>query len=230
MTISDEIRTKLLERGASIVGFGDLSEIPEENRRGYKYGIIIGVALNKEIILNISDGPTIEYFNEYNRINVLLNELGEFAEDLLKQKGFDAFAKTLKVVKIDDSTSRTELPHKTAATRAGIGWISKSALLVTEEFGSAIRISSILTNAELEVGIPINASRCGDCSICKASCPAGAISGKLWDVKKDRDEFYNSFDCRKTARERSGKVGINQSLCGLCILHCPWTQRYLNNA
>lgn len=132
-----------------------------------------------------------------------------------------------QVVQIDENTRRTELPHKTVATRAGIGWIGKSALLVTEEYGSAIRLTSILTNATLEVGRPVNISRCGDCQICKNACPAGAISGVAWEVNKDRDEFYNAFDCRRTARERSGKVGIDESLCGLCILECPWTQQYL---
>lgn len=227
MTICEEIRSKLLEKGASIVGYGDLSAIPKKDRMGYQYGIIIGVALNTEIILGIKNGPTLEYYEEYKRINILLNELGEFTESLLKEKGFEALAKTQRVVEIDENTRRTELPHKTVATRAGIGWIGKSALLVTEEYGSAIRISSVLTNAELEVGTLIDNSKCGDCSICKNVCPAGAISGDIWEVNKDRDEFYNAFDCRKTARERSGKIGINESLCGLCILECPWTQRYL---
>jgi epoxyqueuosine reductase len=227
MTISEEIREKLLGKGASIVGYADLSAIPEKDRKGYRYGIIIGIALNPEIILGIKNGPTIEYYEEYKRINTLLNKLDEFTEGLIKGKGFEALAKTQKVVEIDENSRRTELPHKTVATRAGIGWIGKCALLVTKEYGSAIKISSVLTNAELEVGIPINNSGCGDCSICKNICPAGAVSGEIWEVNKDRDEFYNAFDCRKTARERSGRIGLNESLCGLCILACPWTQRYL---
>ena len=48
------------------------------------------------------------------------------------------------------SPSQTALPHKTIATRAGIGWIGKSALLVTAKYGSAIRLSSILTDTPIE--------------------------------------------------------------------------------
>jgi epoxyqueuosine reductase len=62
---------------------------------------------------------------------------------------------------------------------------------VTEEFGSAVRISTVLTNTELDFGTPIDSSRCGSCNVYKNVCLAGAISGEHWDVKKDRDEFYN---------------------------------------
>ncbi len=227
MTISEEIRSELKQKGASIVGYADLSSLPEKDRKGYPYGIIIGVALIPEIVSGIRSGPTLQYYEEYKRVNTMLNELGEYTEALLKGKGFEALAKTKKVVEIDEGTIRTELPHKTVATRAGIGWIGKCALLVTEEYGSAIRITSILTNAVLDTGTPINNSRCGGCLICKNICPAGAVSGDIWDLNKDRDEFYNAFDCRNTARERSGRIGLNESLCGLCILACPWTQRYL---
>jgi epoxyqueuosine reductase len=227
VTISEEIRSRVLDRGASVVGFADLSTIPEEARQGYLYGIIIGVAISPEIILGIRNGPTIEYYEEYKRLNALLNELGEYTEKILREKGYEAAAQTQRVVEVDENTRRTALPHKTVATRAGIGWIGKCALLVTQEFGSAIRISTILTNAKLEAGTPINTSKCAECSICKNTCPAGAVSGDLWEVTKYRDEFYNAHECRKTARERSGKIGIHESMCGLCILKCPWTQRYL---
>ena len=227
MTIGDYIKKKLIEKGASIVGFADLSGVSEEARKGFPCGIVFGIALDPAIVEGIKDGPTLEYYNEYKKLNSRLNELGSYTEKLLKDNGYAALAKTQSVVVVDDSTKRSELPHKTVATRAGIGWIGKSALLVTEEFGSALRISSVLTNAELKTGTPVNSSRCGDCAVCKNCCPGGAVSGKTWEVGMDRDEFYHAFDCRRTALERSGKIGLHETICGLCILKCPWTQRYL---
>lgn len=229
MTLSEEIKEKLIEKGASIVGFADLSEIPEKNRMGFGYGIIIGIALNTEIILGINNGPTIEYYNEYTQRNSLLDNLSEYAAELLIRKGYKAIAKTRNSVKSDENYC-SELPHKTIATRAGIGWIGKCALLVTEKYGSAIRLSSVLTNAELEVGTPINESRCGDCSVCKDICPGKAVRGNNWDISKKREDYYDAFSCRRTARERTAKIGIQESLCGLCILKCPWTQKYLKNS
>lgn len=227
MSISKELKEKLISKGASLVGFADLTCLPRENTKGYDFGILIGVSIKPEVILGIGTGPTLEYYEEYKKLNRLLDELDEYAVEILKGKGYSAYPNLQGNVEIDEKTRRTELPHKTVATRAGIGWIGKCALLVTEEFGSAIRISTVLTDASLETGIPIIKSKCGDCIKCKKECPAGAVSGENWDVNKDRDDFYNAFDCRKIARERSYKAGIVESLCGLCILKCPWTERYL---
>ncbi|UWG96245.1 epoxyqueuosine reductase [Dehalobacter sp. DCM] len=227
MGISKEINNQLIAKGASKIGFADLSCLPREQTNGFNYGIIIGVSLKPEVVLGISDGPTLEYYEEYKRINRLLNELDEYTAEILRNKGFSAYPKTQSNVEIDEKTRRTQLPHKTVATRAGMGWIGKCALLITEEFGSAIRISSVLTDAILDIGIPIEESKCGDCLECKTSCPASAVTGENWNINKDRDAFYNAFDCRKTALEKSSKIGLNETICGLCILKCPWTQKYL---
>jgi epoxyqueuosine reductase len=229
MSISKEINDQLIAKGASIVGFADLSRLPREQTKGFDYGILIGVSFKPEVLLGITDGPTYEYYEVYKKLNRLLNELDEYTAGILRSKGFSAYPKIQGNVEIDEKTRRTELPHKTVATRAGVGWIGKCALLVTEEFGSAIRISSVLTDAILDIGTPIDESRCGDCLECKKSCPAGAVSGENWHINKDRDEFFNAFDCRKTALERSLKIGINETMCGLCILKCPWTERYLRD-
>lgn len=228
MSLSLEIKEQLISKGASLVGFADLSSLPREQTKGFESGILIGVKIKPEVLAGINNGPTLEYYEEYKALNKLLNELDEFAANFLKSKGFSAYPKTQNNVEIDEITRRTELPHKTVATRAGVGWIGKCALLVTKEYGSAIRISTVLTNASLDVGTPIDKSKCGDCQECKTACPAGAVSGGNWEVNKDRDEFFNAFDCRKTALARSSKIGLlNETICGLCIVKCPWTKRYL---
>ncbi len=82
--------------------------------------------------------------------------------------------------------NRTELPHKTVATRAGLGWIGKCALLVTRQFGSAVRLTSFLTDAELECAVPVTQSACRGCTLCVDTCPAGAVSGRQWSTEVDR--------------------------------------------
>lgn len=228
MPIGEEIRKKLSEKGASMTGFADLSGVAEENRMGFKYGISIATALNPEIVLGIQNGPTKEYYNEYKRLNALLDDLAQYAANLLEEAGFEAFPQIRSNVVEDETTWRTPLPHKTVATLAGIGWIGKSAMLVTKPFGSAVRITSVLTNAPLETGEPIRASQCGSCSICKEVCPGNAVTGMNWTAERDRDTFYDPFACRKTARERTAKIGLQVTLCGLCMYSCPYTQRYLN--
>ena len=192
-TLNEEIKENLVREGASIVGFADLSEFPFEVRDGFKYGISIAVRLNPEIVMMIGKGPSIEYDNEYHRTNNLLNQLAGRGAEILKAKGFDALAKTQSVVKQDEKTKRTKLPHKSVATKAGPGWIGKCALLVTEKYGAAIRITSVLTNAELDTGTPIIDSRCGKCEGCKKICPAGAVSGKQWKAGMNRDDFLKPW-------------------------------------
>ncbi|MDP4094417.1 MAG: epoxyqueuosine reductase [Bacillota bacterium] len=229
MSLSEELKQELVEKGAAVVGYADLSDIPEENRRGFRYGISILVTVDPGIISGIGNGPTIEYYNEYNRLNILLDNLAQYASDFLEAKGFKAYPLTRKNVIEDENTWRSDLPHKTTATRAGIGWIGKCALLVTKQYGSTVRLTTVLTDACLETGEPINDSQCGSCTVCTEICPGNAVKGINWNTQTDRDTFYNAFVCRKTARERTAKIGIQNSLCGLCIYSCPYTREYLRN-
>jgi len=122
------------------------------------------------------------------------------------------------------------LPHKTVATRAGLGWIGKNALLITPKYGSAIRISSVLTNMLLITNNPINESKCGTCNKCVKACSAAAIKGMLWNVNLAREELIDPFKCRIKARELlNKKIGIESAICGKCIEVCPVTQLYIKN-
>lgn len=227
--LSVEIKERLLEKGASIVGFADLKNVSDTQREGFRYGISIAVALNPIIITGIENGPTREYYDEYIRINNLLDQLDEYAAKIIEDHGFRAVSKVRKSVHADETTLSTILPHKTVATRAGIGWIGKCALLITKEFGSAIRLSTVLTDAKLDVGSPINESKCENCSSCKKSCPSNAVLGVNWKVDMDRAIYFDAFKCRDEGRKRSDKLGVEERICGKCILVCPWTQRYLKS-
>lgn len=119
--LSAEIRKNLIEKGASIVGFADLKDIPESQREGYRYGVSIAVALNPFIIAGIENGPTKDYYGEYVRVNKLLDELDEYAAEIIEHHGFRALPKVKKSIITDETILRTTLPHKTVATRAGIG-------------------------------------------------------------------------------------------------------------
>lgn len=225
-TIDRDLKKILYENGASLVGFADLKSIVVND---LTFGVSVGVAIPPHVIQSIQNGPTMDYYNEYHRINKLLDHIVTVGAEFLTDKGYDAHAQTTgSVVESDDY--RTALPHKSVATRAGLGWIGKSALFVSAKFGSAVRLSSLVTNAQLQCAAPVNDSRCGNCMACANACPGKAISGKLWNVNRDRDDFFNPIDCRKAARELAAKQ-INQeiTLCGMCIWVCPYTQKYLHS-
>jgi epoxyqueuosine reductase QueG len=224
------IKDKLLRKGADLVGIGDITELPPDIRGGLPIGISIAVKYPKEVIRGISKLPTQDYREWYDRLNIRLDMLVELGADELASRGYAAVAQTRARVGLGEAEDNTALPHKTVATRAGLGWIGKSALLVTELYGSMVRISSILTDAPLETAAPTNHSKCGGCMVCAAACPAGAVSGKNWEVGLYRDEFFDPAKCRKTARERSMLgFGGNITICGKCIEVCPYTQNFLGD-
>jgi epoxyqueuosine reductase QueG len=228
VNLNANISDLLFQNGASKVGFADLSSVPSDMRSTYLKGISIAVALDPRIICGIKGGPTVEYFSEYEKVNHLLDKLAEMAVQKLEEYGYDAVYRKASA-HYDAATLSTVLPHKTVATRAGLGWIGKCALLITPEFGSAVRLNSVLTNAPLETGNPINHSECGNCSRCVDCCPGKAPSGKKWDVLLKREDFFNAFNCSKTAKEQAAVIGIDRTICGRCIAACPWTVKYLES-
>jgi len=231
MNIADELNTLLKTNGADVVGFADLGEISSEARDGLPIGVSIGVALNPQVISEIQDGPTRRYYEEYERANNLLDTLGNQATQFIKSQGHRAKWFAATNVDIDSQTLSTRLPHKTAATRAGLGWIGKCALLVTRDFGSAIRITTVLTDTDLPTNEPFTKSLCGNCTACVDACPGHAISGKDWEAGLQRDSLYDAFACREAARSAAAKqVGIRLTLCGMCINICPWTRQYIAKA
>lgn len=214
----------LAKRKIALIGFADLSEIDANLRHGFKYGISIAVAF--KVFPSTTNEPSIEYYNEYKKVNAILRETSYFLAEKIKERGFDAYSLAGEKQNED---FRTQLPYKTLATRAGLGWIGKSATLITKEYGNAIRLNGVLTDMPLETGTPINTSFCGDCVECVKNCPGEAIQGNLWDVHCDRDNLLNACECKKAVIERGKVLNVADGSCGICISSCPWTRRYINN-
>jgi epoxyqueuosine reductase QueG len=222
-----ELRNRLLDRGASVVACGDLTVLPAGQRQGMPVGVCIGVALDARVVAGISRGPTPEYAAEYGRVNALLDGLADEAAAFLRERGFRARASGATVTVLDEKTLATQLPHKTVATRAGVGWIGKCALLISRQFGSAVRYNTVLTDAPLPVGTPVEVAECGDCVACVEACPAGAPSGKPWRVGDRREDRFDAFACCEAVRQLCRAQGIDEVICGICIAACPHTGRYL---
>jgi epoxyqueuosine reductase len=228
--LSASLKESLLSRGASLVGFADISALPPDSRHSLPYAVSIATALDASVIAGILNGPTPQYYAEMGRVNRLLVDLGRYSAGVLRKNGFAAISLEIQRKDIDWGILSVPLPVKTVATRAGLGWIGKCATLVTREYGNAVRLFTVLTDARLDVGTPIDVSHCADCEACVKACPAHAPSGKPWDVNMNRDDFYDAFACRKMAEESCAKIGIDARLCGICIAACPWTQQYLKKS
>ena len=74
-----------------------------------------------------------------------------------------------------------EICWRRAGVRAGLGSYGENGLLVTREFGSAVRMSGLVTSADLEPDQPLNDDVCDHCLRCLEACPVKALSegGKI---------------------------------------------------
>ena len=94
---------------------------------------------------------------------------------------------------------------------------------MTPDYGPRVRLVTVLTDAPLEADSPIK-NRCGECTLCRDACPAGAIKGiGIKDNYKNREEaLYFSRCVEKLTGEFSKLPNIGALICGICIKVCPF--------
>ncbi|MCK5415530.1 MAG: epoxyqueuosine reductase [Thermoplasmata archaeon] len=225
--LEEALTQVLTANGAVIVAFADLGDLPPGPRRHMDSAVWFAVALDPLIVKDISTGPTKLYEIEYRKKNELLAKLIQHATKVLRGFGFEAHPRLATDEDIDWIDLETPLPHKTVATRAGVGWIGKCGLLVTEEFGSAIRMAVVLTDASFSWTQPIGYSMCDDCEECVKHCPADAVTGEDWIKGMDREEYYDAHACHEHILNMVKGKGLSAKICGVCISVCPYTKKYL---
>jgi epoxyqueuosine reductase len=229
--VKDIIRNNLIPAEDYIFGFSNLHGLIDKKYGDFYYGISIGKKLDDKIIDGIKEVPTIEYYNHYNRINKELAVLTSKIKADLKRAGVDSIAieptVTTGTEAYNDEYLRTlkvDISHKMVATRAGLGWIGKSDLFISREFGPRLRLVSMLLNKDPGINtVPVDESECGKCNICVIKCPAKAISGKSWNINIKRSDFFDAFRCREKCNEFARDLlHVDARICGLCIAVCPF--------
>ncbi len=144
------------------------------------------------------------------------DELAEWLAEYIRQKGYRAYAQSEKnnfrSGNFDRSTRSSTLPHKTIALLSGLGFIGKNNLLITENYGCAFSMCTVLTDS------PITAEKhslvsikCGSCDACVKVCPEKAIHGNEWTQSGGREDLVDVSKCSCTLK---------------CMVFCPWTLRY----
>jgi epoxyqueuosine reductase QueG len=227
--IEDLIQKHIISETDYIIGFSNLEGLVPENLIDLKYGITIGIKLDDKIIDGIVEGPTTEYKQHYHDINALLNNIASDVKDMLVNMGHQAeFQKSTLEWEEEDTipdyydTLAVEFSHKTAATRSGLGWIGKTDLFISHEFGPRLRLVTVFTDRELDTGTPVEESQCGECVICVEKCPTDAATGNSWTAGMPRQEIYDAHKCRIKAKELARvRIGLDEVICGICVAVCP---------
>jgi epoxyqueuosine reductase len=164
-------------------------------------------------------GPNEAEVREYRRVNDELIEIGEACVALFRAHGYEG-------ERVDDDapdgpTDPEIFASKTAATQAGLGWIGKTALLVTPQFGSSVRLGTVFTDLPLPTGAPVTTGRCGSCRACVDACPVDAGRDVAWRAGLPRSALY---DCAACDAFQLGFPDYDE-ICGICIWVCPYTKR-----
>jgi epoxyqueuosine reductase QueG len=230
--INNILKEHLLPVENYIFGFADLTGLLQNKFIGFNYGISIGRKLDYKIVDKVNNGPTPEYYSHYRQINKDLSLLTKKISDDLNKNDIETLKidPTVSTSELDSvyfNTLRTDLSHKMVATRAGLGWIGKTDLFISKEFGPRLRLVSILLKTPVKPKLkPVDMSRCGNCSICVDICPAKAANGKLWDITVDREAFYDPWKCRNQCAEFGmNRLGLDVRICGICVAACPIGQK-----
>jgi len=181
------------------------------------YAISIVIPLSKFVIEQIDTEPTYEYFHHYKSVNA-------FIDNVLLKAGLEIGNKGYKYLCVGASHSVGEykgyFPHKTAANLAGLGFIGKNAMFISEKYGSAVRLGTILTDMPFETGKPLQKD-CGDCNICKNVCPAMAIRGVNYHEGISREEMFDAQACSQHMKKAYQHIGRGV-VCGLCMRNCKY--------
>jgi epoxyqueuosine reductase QueG len=117
------------------------------------------------------------------------------------------------------------ISHKLVANMSGLGWIGKNCLLITPEHGPRVRLATVLTDAQIETGTPLEES-CGDCNECVEICPPRAFTGVAFDPSEPRDVRFRAHMCRNYTNQRRELLG--EGICGLCVYACPYGKKLVD--
>ena len=161
--------------------------------RSYPTAISMLMRLDPLVVRGLRHGPTPDYQQEYLRLNVALDDATETLVDVLRVHGHAA---ERVPATMDETNGHRPFPHKTAATSAGLGWIGKTALFVSPEFGPAVRLATVFTDLELPAGEPV--ARAAAATAATASTPARPAAaatcsgGRAWRASS----LFDAGACR----------------------------------
>lgn len=112
-----------------------------------------------------------------------------------------------------------ELSDRSVAERAGIGFIGKNTLLITEEYGSFVYLGEMITNIPFAEDERVE-DGCGDCNICRTACPTGALVGER-TLNAQMCLAYQTQTKQMLPDMFRSKIGTRIYGCDTCQAVCP---------
>lgn len=201
------------EFGAGLVGITEMKPdfCYQDSAPSFRYAISIALPMDREDMLHTpshrSNQQIMEAYRQVNRVAIRLARC-------IRGLGYPAQASTNLA-----PGSSSEVLHVPIAIEAGLGQLGKHGSLITAEYGSNVRLATVLTDLPLAVELPRDLGVddfCQNCRICETNCPPHAIHPEKQLVRGKRKWYVNFDKCVPYFAETRG--------CGICIEVCPWSE------
>jgi epoxyqueuosine reductase QueG len=214
--------------GVDLFGIADLTPargfIAAQGGRhvgGFTRAISMGVRLVDDVVDQLHDHQDLvaisTYRGLYTAVNSALDRAALMVAKRVQEVGHRAYPVPASSM-LNNGRLEGAFSHKVAANLAGFGWIGRNCLLVTPGYGPRLRLATVLTDAPLEAGKPME-NRCGDCRRCVEVCPVKAFTGAPFNPSEPREARFDASLCDKYTEGRMKVFGdVN---CGLCVYACP---------
>lgn len=115
-----------------------------------------------------------------------------------------------------------ELMDVLVAQRAGLGFIGRNGLLITEEFGSWVYLGEMITSVAFPEDDPV-AFGCGDCYRCVQACPPRALLGN-GQMNAQKCLSYQTQTKGLMPKEFRRKISTVVYGCDICQYVCPYNK------
>jgi epoxyqueuosine reductase len=228
MNLGNRLESLAKDMGATYFGIADLTsarkriceqggEFLTRFPRAISHGFVLTDGIVNTLVHHEDIAALYNYwYYVYRIVNPHIDSISLMIAQSLDKAGFQAFVVPSSQT-IDKARLIGAFSHKLAAHLAGLGWIGKSALLITREHGPRVRWGTVLTDAPLEMGVPMD-EMCGDCYECVNGCPAHAFTGQPFDKPRQRSEIFDAEACEQYLNKRE----TLHRACGICVYICPF--------
>jgi epoxyqueuosine reductase QueG len=225
MDVTREVKKRVLAEGMDQVGItsaDSLKDAPEGRRPTDVLPTANCVIVATVHVLDsVYDLPytRYEYTNQFFVLNSMLNSMGFKVSRYLESQGYRTIPIPAAYPRVNKEIFGI-LSHRHAAVYAGLGEMALNNLLTTPQFGSRIRLVSIVTEAALEADPPFEGNLClnkrTQCELaCVRNCPVQAIS-EQGVIDKAKCLHYQEQIMPWSAAELR---------CGVCVSSCPIGER-----
>ena len=185
--------------GVDMFGVADLELLndhptcPPDLFKGFCSGISIAIKLTDSVIDGLPESRDL-YAHQYRVVNKILDRVSFKLSKFIENKGFRAVPIPASQV-LEGKNWRSYIPHKSLARAAGLGWIGKSLLLVSERYGPRIRLGSVLTDMPMDYNEPAE-NKCKDCTECIEKCPVSALKDvEFCEYPEERSRNFEVNKC-----------------------------------